>query len=173
MKAKIVLHASLTDLLRWRSEPAVLGSYGPVITEVAERVITHHLDNPDADYLVVVTHPITGRPLQIHPVQPRLFRGRLRDVVDVVNPHCTWVTSCARPAPSCIGDHTTDYARGGPTAQGNGSPLCSSHNREKTTNGWQQDQPSPGHFTWTSPYGHQYHIHPETQTDTDPDPPPY
>jgi len=45
---------------------------GASLTDVAQRVLNNHVDNPDAECAIVVTHPQSGKPLQLHPVNRRL-----------------------------------------------------------------------------------------------------
>jgi len=78
-----------------------LGDFGPVLTDVAQRVLNNHVDNPDAEYAIVVTHPQSGKPLQLHPVNRRLFRGRHRDAINTLRQACTRPSGCTRPADAC------------------------------------------------------------------------
>src|SRR5690606_41577986 len=92
---------SATQPERGRHEPAVLGDFGPVLTDVGQRVLNNHVDNPDAEYAIVVTHPQSGKPLQLHPVNRRLFRGRHRDAINTLRQACTRPSGCTRPADAC------------------------------------------------------------------------
>ncbi|WP_246168662.1 HNH endonuclease [Arthrobacter luteolus] len=53
-------------------------------------------------------------------------------------------------------DHTTPWARGGPTEHSNLEHLCPKHHRFKTLGHWKARQPEPGSIEWTSPTGRAY-----------------
>lgn len=67
---------------------------------------------------------------------------------------------CTRPARSldpdghgCDADHTTPYARGGPTCTCQLAPLCRTHHRAKTHTAWTVTVLEPGSYRWRSPHG--------------------
>jgi hypothetical protein len=52
---------------------------------------------------------------------------------------------------------------GGPPGQtrpDNLAPLCRTHHRIKTHSAWDYKRLDEGHYTWTSPTGHQYDVTP-------------
>jgi len=53
-------------------------------------------------------------------------------------------------------DHTTPWARSGPTEHSNLEHLCPKHHRFKTLGHWKARQPEPGSIEWTSPTGRAY-----------------
>lgn len=57
----------------------------------------------------------------------RLFTGAARDAVMSLSSRCTH-PGCRVRARRSQADHTTEYARGGPTDPGNGGPRCLRHN---------------------------------------------
>jgi hypothetical protein len=103
----------------------------------------------------------------LHVIDPRLFRGRLRELVETLWPDCTWPT-CTKPATAGEIDHIHDHAAGGPTVAENGHPPCKQHHRRKTFEGWTTTRdPATGAIVWMSPYGHHYTVQPEPLTDAD------
>ena len=102
-------------------------------------------------------------------VSKRRPSAALREYINTRTPTCVGV-SCSRPAESCETDHTTDYARGGPTAEANLGPTCRRHNLIKLEGGWTLEQPKPGHYVWTTPAGNVYEVAPEPIVDPTPDP---
>lgn len=68
---------------------------------------------------------------------------------------------CRIPARNCHLDHTTDYAKGGPTTHDDLGPACAHHHAMKHQGGWQLYQTRPGHFIWISPANRIYHVGPE------------
>ncbi|WP_020579414.1 HNH endonuclease [Actinopolymorpha alba] len=176
VKAKLQLNVPITTLFELAERPAELGGFGPVLTEVARRLIANHLDNPDAMFAIGVTHPVTGQLLSLHPMAQRFLRGLPAEFVQSLNQRCTWML-CRRPAISCDLDHTKPYAQGGETSVENVAPLCRRHHRVKTEGDWKVEQTSPGHLTYTDPHSRQYQVTPLRLTDSvepdDPDPPPF
>uniref|UniRef100_UPI000476D2A0 HNH endonuclease n=1 Tax=Actinopolymorpha alba TaxID=533267 RepID=UPI000476D2A0 len=176
VKAKLQLNVPITTLFELAERPAELGGFGPVLTEVARRLIANHLDNPDAMFTIGITHPVTGQLLNLHPISKRFLRGLPAEFVQSLNQRCTWML-CRRPAISCDLDHTKPYSEGGETSVNNVAPLCRRHHRVKTEGDWKVEQTSPGHLTYTDPHGRQYTVTPPRLTDPvepdDPDPPPF
>jgi hypothetical protein len=66
---------------------------------------------------------------------------------------------CNHPAARADLDHTIPWPQG-PTHPANLSPTCRRHHRYKQHRAVHLHQPSPGHFTWTMPTGHQYEVGP-------------
>jgi hypothetical protein len=66
---------------------------------------------------------------------------------------------CTHPAARADLDHTTAWPHG-PTHPANLSPTCRRHHRYKQHRAVHLHQPTPGHFTWTMPTGHQYEVGP-------------
>ncbi|MFD2083295.1 HNH endonuclease signature motif containing protein [Actinopolymorpha cephalotaxi] len=154
-RSKIQLNIPLTTLMGLSTQPGELGGFGPVITEVAERIVANHLDNPEARFSVGVTHPVTGRLLHLHPIPARFLRGLQAELVHARDQRCVW-TTCRRPAATCHLDHNTEYADGGETSVDNIAPLCPRHHKAKTERDWKLKQTGPGEHTLTNPFGRQY-----------------
>jgi len=88
-------------------------------------------------------------------------RVRLRDTTCRF-PHCT------KDAAACDLDHAVPYADGGPTCPRQLVPLCRRHHRAKTHSLWRYTIIEPGHYLWTSPHGHHWHVGPEGTRSLDP-----
>ncbi|SFG40280.1 HNH endonuclease [Actinopolymorpha cephalotaxi] len=154
----------LTTLMGLSTRPGELGGFGPVITEVARRIVANHLDNPEARFSVGVTHPVTGRLLHLHPIPARFLRGLQAELVHARDQRCVW-TTCRRPAATCHLDHNTEYADGGETSVDNIAPLCARHHKAKTERDWKLKQTGPGEHTLTDPFGRKYHSGAPSLTD--------
>ncbi|WP_169512907.1 HNH endonuclease, partial [Actinopolymorpha alba] len=163
VKAKLQLNVPITTLFELAERPAELGGFGPVLTEVARRLIANHLDNPDAMFAIGITHPVTGQLLSLHPLSRRFLRGLPAEFVQSLNQRCTWML-CRRPAISCDLDHTKPYSEGGETSVDNVAPLCRRHHRVKTEGDWKVEQTSPGHLRYTDPHGREYKVTPPRLT---------
>ncbi|MGW0226720.1 HNH endonuclease [Actinopolymorpha singaporensis] len=163
-RAKIQLNVPLTTLMGLSSQPGELGGFGPVITEVARRIVANHLDNPEARFSVGVTHPVTGRLLHLHPIPARFLRGLQAELVHARDQRCVW-TTCRRPAATCHLDHNTEHHHGGSTSVENIAPLCPRHHKTKTDRNWKLHQTGPGEHTLTDPHGRHYHSRTPSLTD--------
>ncbi|MFD2079133.1 HNH endonuclease [Actinopolymorpha cephalotaxi] len=154
-RSKIQLNVPLTTLMGLSTRPGELGGVGPIITEVARRIVANHLDNPEARFSVGVTHPVTGRLLHLHPIPARFLRGLQAELVHARDQRCVW-TTCRRPAATCHLDHNTEYADGGETSVDNIAPLCPRHHKAKTERDWKLKQTGPGEHTLADPFGRRY-----------------
>ncbi|SFH02979.1 HNH endonuclease [Actinopolymorpha cephalotaxi] len=163
-RAKVQLNMPLTTLMGLSTQPGELGGVGPIITEVARRIVANHLDNPEARFSVGVTHPVTGRLLHLHPIPARFLRGLQAELVHARDQRCVW-TTCRRPAATCHLDHNTEYADGGETSVDNIAPLCPRHHKAKTERDWKLKQTGPGEHSLTDPFGRQYHSGAPSLTD--------
>jgi Domain of unknown function (DUF222) len=65
----------------------------------------------------------------------RLFTGGSRDAVLLGDRWCLW-PGCDNRSGRCQTDHTTPWARDGPTRPGNGGPACGRHNLWKQRHGY-------------------------------------
>ncbi|MFD2082463.1 HNH endonuclease [Actinopolymorpha cephalotaxi] len=149
------MNIPLTTLMGLSTRPGELGGFGPIITEIAERIVANNLTNPEARFSVGVTHPVTGRLLHLHPIPARFLRGLQAELVHARDQRCVW-TTCRRPAATCHLDHNTEYADGGETSVDNIAPLCPRHHKAKTERDWKLQQTGPGEHTLTDPFGRQY-----------------
>ncbi|GAA2755225.1 HNH endonuclease signature motif containing protein [Actinopolymorpha rutila] len=166
-RAKIQLNVPLTTLMGLSTRPGELGGFGPVITEVAARLVANNLDNPEARFSVGVTHPVTGRLLSLHPIPARFLRGLQAELVHARDQRCVW-TTCRRPAATCHLDHNAEHADGGATSVDNIAPLCPRHHKAKTERDWKLEQTGPGEHRLTDPYGRHYRSGAPSLTDPAP-----
>ncbi len=101
-----------------------------------------------------IINPSDIRPVDAYETPPRMrFALAQRNPVDVF-PYGT--TKAGR----CDADHTIAYSdgRAGQTHLGNLGPLSRRAHRAKTHGGWRLEQPTPGVYHWTSPYGYRYQV---------------
>jgi hypothetical protein len=88
---------------------------------------------------------------------------RMREQVLLLHSTCVF-PGCRRDSRACDLDHVEPYVSpddGGPPGQtrpDNLAPLCRRHHRVKTHTAWDYKRLAPGHYTWTSPTGHQYEV---------------
>ncbi len=82
-------------------------------------------------------------------------RGRLRDHVDLLHPHCVFPW-CTRPSRGCDTDHVVPHGQGGATCNDNLAPLCRRHHRLRTHAGWRHTRLDETTFLWSDPHGQQF-----------------
>lgn len=104
----------------------------------------------------VIVRPIID-PVTMAPVDGYQFPDRMRFVVEQRNPIDAFPYG-TRPARSCDIDHTVPYVPGEPGQTGldNAAPLSRFTHRGKTHARWRLEQPTPGCYQWTSPFGYRY-----------------
>src|SRR5690606_38911944 len=142
------LAAPATTLLGLAQHPGQLGSWGPVIAEVARNLVADLLTAAwrmtltDDDGRVIWHGPIRARPKpedlhRRHPTRRQAAFIRARDRT-CRHPGCTRPAACAQI------DHTTAYADGGHTDLCNLECLCVRHHLLKTLGIWQAQQGTNG-----------------------------
>ncbi|HEX5348953.1 MAG TPA: HNH endonuclease signature motif containing protein [Pseudonocardiaceae bacterium] len=101
----------------------------------------------------------------------RFAGALLRRHVETRDRSCVF-PGCRATAQSADLDHTIDQDHGGPTSTSNSGPLCRHDHRLKHPGRWRLHQPTPRHFTWTSPLDRTYHTQPPPITHELPQPQP-
>jgi len=85
---------------------------------------------PHIDTAVIESFLFDGPSVVIAKTTQRTFTGALRRAIQVRDRRCGHSSVCPTPAVHSDVDHRTPAARGGPTSQFNGRPLCTPHNRD-------------------------------------------
>jgi hypothetical protein len=145
------LRIDLTTLAGLNDHPAEVPGWGPLIADVARRMIDDHAR---AEWRVTVTDTDTGIPVWTGVTRRRPTASQRR-VVAAYNPTCVFV-GCRVPATRSDIDHNRPWSWGGPTAVHNLAPLCPRHHTAKDRGGWGLCRTKPGCYQWTSPLGHVY-----------------
>ena len=150
----VELHIPATLLTQLTADPDAHGEWAPVIADIA----------------LQYTRRGTAAPGNRAQDPTARFAGAaLRRHVQIRDRFCVFV-GCRCPAHRSDLDHTVDYAAGGATTEANSGPACQHDHRLKHVGGWRLHQSQPGHFTWTSPLGRQYHTQPPPITTDLPEP---
>ena len=121
-------------------DTAHLTGYGPIPAGLARELLADHLDTGTRAWLRrLYTHPETGELVAMDSRQ-RLFRGRLRQAINLRDQFCRtpWCNAPIRHT-----DHITGYADTGHTTVADGQGLCEQCNYAKQAAGWHA-RPSPG-----------------------------
>lgn len=143
------LTVSVETLAGLSNEPAELGGFGPVVAEVAQRVVAEQASRP---WTVTVTDR-AGRAVAAGPVRRRPTASVTR-VITAAQPTCVF-PGCRMPAVECDLDHRRAWADGGATSVDNLSPLCRHDHLIKHELGWRYE-PTESGVRWTSRLGHTY-----------------
>ncbi|MFC6342131.1 HNH endonuclease, partial [Nocardioides hankookensis] len=153
----VSLGVVMTDhaLLGGAHDTAHLDGYGTIPAGLARELLADHLDTGSQAWLRrLYADPDTGELVAMDSRQ-RLFRGRLREAIDLRDQSCRtpWCN-----APIRHRDHITGIADGGHTTVLDGQGLCEQCNHAKQAPGWRaRPRPSPGHqVETTTPTGHTY-----------------
>ena len=150
-RGRVDIHVDLTTLLGLDESPAELPGWGPVIADVARRVVA---DQRDAAWTFTVDDPDTGLPTWAETTRRRPTAGQTRQV-RARNKTCVF-PGCRMPATDSDLDHTRDYAKNGPTHEDNLAPLCRHDHRLKHDGGWSVKRIADGIYQWTSRLGQIY-----------------
>ncbi len=147
-KGLVDVHVELTTLAGLDDKAAELGGMGPVIAEIARKIVDRQ---QKADWQARVTD-CDGNLIDLVTVSRRPTKTISR-LVDAVQPVCTF-PGCRVPARDCDYDHLLPHALGGPTSTSNGGPKCR-HDHVLKDHGWKHQRIN-NQDVWTSPLGHTY-----------------
>src|SRR5262245_34212387 len=160
------LTVPLETLMDLADDAGELGSWGPVIADVA-RSVADHLKT--ASWRFSVTDK-AGRVIWNGPTRRRPTTGDA-EYVRARDRRCRF-PSCRRRARRCHLDHTHEHQHGGPSIPCNIGALCARHHRLKTLGTWKLWQIPDGTFIWVSPLGRTYVVKPEPVDDPNVEPEP-
>lgn len=133
--------------------PAALEGYGPISSEVAQRLAGHA-----PSFVRLLTHPETGTVLSVGRERyavPRDLRLWLR----IRDETCRF-PGCGRAAVHSDIDHTIDWQHQGATRHDNLAHLCRSHHQLKHQTDWRVHHAGGGALEWRSPSGRSYRTEP-------------
>ena len=150
-----------TTLMGLAEHPGELGSWGPVIADVA-RKMAHDLTR--APWRFSVTDD-AGRVIWNGPTRRRPTAGDAA-YVKARDRRCRF-PGCRRRARRCHIDHTHEHRDGGASIPCNLGCLCARHHGLKTKGIWRLWQIPDGTFVWRSPLGRTYIVKPEPVQDPD------
>ncbi|WP_225219722.1 HNH endonuclease [Arthrobacter gallicola] len=132
--------------------PAELNGYGPISAEAARTMILAALN-----WTPLLQDAASGEILAVG--RRRRIPAGLKRWLQARDGTCRF-PGCAVNVTRSEIDHTTPWARGGPTEHSNLEHLCPKHHRFKTLGYWKARQPAPGALGWTSPTGRTYTTQP-------------
>jgi hypothetical protein len=147
------IHVELTTLLELDDQPAELPGWGPVISDVARRVVDEQVEAEwrytvrDENGTVIGNGTTRRRPTAAE-----------RRKVQAQAPTCVF-PGCRISSTQSDLDHNRPWSDDGPTETENLGPLCRHHHVIRH-HGWRIQQIDPGVYQLTSPLGHTYTTQP-------------
>jgi hypothetical protein len=149
------IKVDLTTLTELDDNPAEIPGWGPVIADIARKVVS---EQADLEWRFTVTDPVNGQVVHSGTTRRRPTAAQ-RQRVEARHVTCVF-PGCRMPARDSDLDHRHAWSEGGPTDDLNLAPLCRRHHRLKH-DGWELEMVTPGMFVWTSPLGHRYQVGPD------------
>jgi hypothetical protein len=144
------IRVDLETLVGLADRAGDIDGFGPVIADVARRVVT---DQPDAEWRFTVTDGASGRTITgttgRRPTAAQRRRIQSRSVT------CAF-PGCRMPATRSDLDHDVALADGGPTTDANLGPLCRRDHVIKHKADWKKASLADGGTSWISRLGHRY-----------------
>ncbi len=153
-RAVVDIQVDLTTLTGLDEQPGTIPGWGPVISDIARRVVT---EQPESEWRVTVTGG-EGEVVWNGTTRRRPTHTQRRNI-ETRNPTCVF-PGCRMPADQCDIDHHRAWVDGGATLEPNLGPLCR-HDHVGKHRGWKLEQTRPGTYQWTSPLGHVYTVGPD------------
>lgn len=144
------IHVDLTTLAGLTNAPGELNGFGPVVADVARRIVAESGDSDwrwtvvDQRRGVVANGTTRRRPTT---TQRRRIEARFRTCV---------FPGCRMPATRSDLDHTIPHAEGGATTEANLAPLCRHDHTIRHLPGWSYRTQPDGTVRWRTGLGHAY-----------------
>jgi hypothetical protein len=149
--AVVDIRVDLATLVGLSEAPAEIPGWGPVIADVARRVVA---EQHDAEWRVVLTDPASGEVVHDMTTRRRPTAAQRRHV-QARHSTCTF-PGCRMPAVDCDMDHLRPYSEHGVTATRDLHPACRHDHRGRHIGGWRVQRTRFGAYLWTSPLGRRY-----------------
>jgi hypothetical protein len=149
-RGSVDVSVTMESLLGLSEEPGDLAGFGPVIADVARRIV----EDGNGELRVAVYDEANGDPT--HVVTPtRQPTAQQRSRVQTRDRTCVF-PGCRMPSRQCDIDHTVPVADGGVTCDCNLAPLCRHDHCIKHQHGWTYQKLPDGKWQWTTRLGHTY-----------------
>jgi hypothetical protein len=150
-RGSVDIRVDLTTLLQLNDDPATLGGYGPVVADIARKVLkTRH----KAQWSYTVTDDDGRRVIETGSTKRRPTAATRRTVTRR-DTTCIF-PGCRAPATACDLDHREPHRDGGSAAVDNLAPLCRADHTVRHSAGWSHTPNDDGTHTWRSPLGTIY-----------------
>jgi len=143
------IQVGLSTLLELDDKPGEIPGWGPVIADIARKVIQEQLES---EWRYTITDQ-NGAVVSNGSTRRRPGAG-LKRQVQAQTPVCVF-PGCRIPSLDCDLDHNQPWVEHGPTEPENLGPLCRHHHVVRH-HGWTIHRLQPGSYQLTSPLGHSY-----------------
>jgi hypothetical protein len=144
----VEIRVDLETLLELNDNSGDLAGYGPVIADVARRVVD---DADHSEWRVIATDPRTGTPTHTV-VTSRRPSAAQRRRIETRDPTCVF-PGCRMSANRSDIDHVISVEDGGKTTDDNLAPLCRRHHVLKHLFGWTYRRRADGRYRWVTKLG--------------------
>ncbi len=151
--AVVDIRVDATTLAGLDDDPGSLPGWGPIIAEVARRIVD---EQRGAEHRITAVTD-DGEPMWTANTRRRPTANQRRRI-EAVSPTCVF-PGCRMPARQCDIDHHQEWACSGPTEDWNLGPTCR-RDHVGRHRGWHLEQLRPGVYRWTSLLGHVYKVGP-------------
>ena len=149
------VRVEMTTLAGLDDKPGEIPGWGPVIADVARRIVD---EQPDSEWRIVTTDD-DGHPVGVVSTMRRPTTIQKR-IVETRNPTCVY-PGCRIDSAQCDLNHEIPWAEAHHTTCPELGPLCRHHHNSHHHRGWKLKQIRPGIYQWTSPLGHTYATGPD------------
>lgn len=147
----VEIQVELHTLVELNEHSGELAGYGPVIADIARKVVD---TNHDAPWRYTVTD--NGRPVATGTTRRRPSAAQRR-IVEMTHPTCIF-PGCRTASTDCDIDHRIEWARSKRTVTDDLAPLCPPDHGGRHTFGWTYRFLPNGDIEWTSPLGRIYTV---------------
>jgi len=145
----VEIRVDLETLIGLSNNPGELAGYGPVIDDIARRVIA---DNTEGEWRYTVTHQ--GHPVATGTTRRRPTTGQRR-IVEATHTTC-FFPGCRMPGTQCDIDHRIEWSKSHRTNVDDLAPFCRHDHVGRHKHGWSYQILPNGDIKWISPLGHTY-----------------
>ena len=151
----VEIRVDMTTLAGIDDQPGEIPGLGPVIADVARKIVD---EASDSEWRIVPVDE-NGQPVGVVTTKRRPTTAQKR-VVETRNPTCVF-PGCRMPADQCDLNHEIPWAEAHRTTVRELGPLCRHNHIDHHRHRWKLKQIRPGIYQWTSPLGHTYIVGPD------------
>jgi len=149
-KGVVEIRVDMTTLAGVDDGPAEIPGFGPVLADVARKIVD---EASDSEWRIVPVDE-NGQPVGVVTTKRRPSTVQKR-IVETRNPTCVF-PGCRMPATECDLNHEIPWAEAHRTTARELGPLCRHNHIDHHRHRWKLKQIRLGIYQWTSPLGHTY-----------------
>ncbi|MGH3667332.1 MAG: DUF222 domain-containing protein, partial [Acidimicrobiia bacterium] len=149
-KGVVEIRVDMTTLAGVDDGPAEIPGFGPVLADVARKIVD---EASDSEWRIVPVDE-NGQPVGVVTTKRRPSTVQKR-IVETRNPTCVF-PGCRMPANECDLNHEIPWAEAHRTTARELGPLCRHNHIDHHRHRWKLKQIRLGIYQWTSPLGHTY-----------------